>query len=172
MVETYLGLGTNLGDRVGNLIEAARRLSELPGSGILRASPIYETEPVGPREQGWYLNAVLALATDLGAVELLHAVKELERAMGRQPSARWGPRLIDVDILIHGATIMASPELTIPHRELWNRRFVLVPLADVLPPGPLRERVAERLDRLASTPIVRPYRGSDAGRWLAANVAS
>ncbi len=170
MVETYLGLGTNLGDRVANLIEATRRLGEIPGSTVVRSSPIYETEPVGPRDQGWYLNAVVAVDTRLEAPALLRAVKEIERAMGRQPSVRWGPRLIDVDILIHGATSIASSELTIPHRELWNRRFVLVPLADVLPPGPLRNQVVARLERLDRTPVVRRYEGSDVSQWTVMTV--
>ncbi len=162
MIVVYLGLGSNLGDRVANLDEAARRLAGVPGCAVLARSPLYETEPIGPPDQGWYLNAVLAVEATLTATELLAAVKHVERIMGRQPSEHWGPRLIDVDILLYDETNLATPDLTIPHPELWNRRFALIPLADLYPAGPLRDRILARLEELAATPVVRRFEASGA----------
>lgn len=157
-VDAYLGLGSNVGDRAANLWEATRRLGALPSCEVVRWSPLYETEPVGLADQPWFVNAAVAIKTGLGPLELLHAVKELERAMGRTAGVRWGPRLIDIDVLLYGEITMASEELTIPHPELWNRRFALVPLAAILEPGQLANRVAERLQATGPSPVVRPYR--------------
>jgi 2-amino-4-hydroxy-6-hydroxymethyldihydropteridine diphosphokinase len=158
MARAYLALGSNLGDRAASLWDAARRIGDLASCQLIRCSPLYETEPVGVTDQPWFLNAVIAIETGLEPQELLRAVKEVEQAMGRGPSVRWGPRLIDVDILLFDQLRLDSPELTIPHRELWNRRFVLIPLADTLDPGPLREAVMARLETLGSAPVVRVHR--------------
>jgi 2-amino-4-hydroxy-6-hydroxymethyldihydropteridine diphosphokinase len=157
-VRVYLGLGSNLADRAANLWEATRRIGALPACRVVRASPLFETEPVGLADQPWFLNCALAVDTELDALELLRAVKRLEREQGRVPGVRWGPRLIDMDVLLYDDLILASEELTLPHPELWNRRFVLLPLAAVLDDGPLAMRVAERLGQLGSAPVVRPYR--------------
>jgi 2-amino-4-hydroxy-6-hydroxymethyldihydropteridine diphosphokinase len=154
----YLGLGSNLGDRAANLWEAVRRISVLPTCQVLRVSALYETEPVGLADQPWFLNAALKIDTGLEPLELLRVVKEVEREMGRTPSIRWGPRTIDIDILLFDDFEVDSAELTVPHRELWNRRFVLIPLATILEPGPLAERVTARLETLGSAPAVRAYR--------------
>src|SRR5687767_731862 len=102
MTLAYLGLGSNVGERTANLGEAARRVSILSGCQLLRLSDLYETEPVGVADQPWFLNAVLAIETELEPGELLSALKRIETDLGRVPGPRWGPRLIDLDILLYG----------------------------------------------------------------------
>jgi len=131
MPKVYLGLGSNLGDREGNIAEALRRLSE--GVSIERVSSLYETEPVGYEEQPWFLNAVCEGETELDAEGLLRFVKGIEREMGRKETVRWGPRVIDIDILLYDDIVLEMPELTIPHPRLHQRRFVLAPLAELAP---------------------------------------
>jgi dihydropteroate synthase len=133
---TYLGLGANLGDRAANLATAIRRLGESPAVRVIRRSGLYETAPVGVREQPRFLNAVLEAETTLAPRDLLTLAKGIEDALGRQPGPRWGPRPIDVDILLYGDRRVDQPDLTIPHRALWDRDFVLVPLAELQPDLP------------------------------------
>ncbi|MBM2811421.1 MAG: folK [Chloroflexi bacterium] len=156
----YLGLGSNLGDRAGNLWGAVERLAALRGTRILSLSPLYESEPVGPVDQPWFLNAIVAVATELSPVDLLRDAKAIERQMGRLPSERWGPRLIDIDLIFVGEVVLETEELILPHPELWNRQFVLRPLGDVLPGGGLHDRVDERLDQIGERPVVRRFDGS------------
>lgn len=130
--EIWLGLGSNRGDRLGNL---SRALRELASGGRLRgleSSPVYETSPVGPRQRS-FLNAVLRARTDLAPLELLSLLKRIEKAMGRKKTLRWGPREIDLDILLYGRRKVRTPRLTVPHRELARRKFVLKPFADLSP---------------------------------------
>jgi 2-amino-4-hydroxy-6-hydroxymethyldihydropteridine diphosphokinase len=154
----YLGLGSNLGRREANLKEAISRLyagwSRFPaanagltvpphpqgvegrrglptGIQVLRTSPVYETAPWGYTDQPDFLNCVLEVRAFLSPQELLSSVKGLEQAMGRQPGVRYGPRLIDVDILLYGETTVDLPDLKIPHPGLHQRAFVLVPLAEI-----------------------------------------
>jgi 2-amino-4-hydroxy-6-hydroxymethyldihydropteridine diphosphokinase len=117
---TYLGLGSNLGDRRRNLEDAIERL-ESPDLRVLRASSIYETAPRDVADQPWFLNQVHARA------------KKIERELGRKPSFPNGPRLIDIDILLLGGAIVSTPELEIPHPRMAERRFVLEPLAELIP---------------------------------------
>ena len=125
------GLGSNLGDRLGNLREAAARLESV-GPVTLR-SGVFETEPWGGVEQPFFLNACVAIEADIEPVTLLRAVKDIERDMGRVESVRWGPRKIDIDILLMGDTVFNSPELNIPHINMHLREFVLTPLRQILP---------------------------------------
>jgi 2-amino-4-hydroxy-6-hydroxymethyldihydropteridine diphosphokinase len=164
LTETYLGLGSNLGDRAANLWEAARRLSELPGCRLDRTSRLYETAPVGPGDQPWFLNAVLRAAIEMSAHDLLTAAKQIEQDVGRTPSKRWGPRVIDIDLLLYGDSVIATDDLLVPHPELWNRRFVLVPLLDVLAAGALADRVRERLDTLGTDQDLRAWPGEQAAQ--------
>ncbi len=127
----YLGLGTNLGDRLANLQHAIQALP--PAVKVVRASSIYETEPWGYRDQPAFLNQVLEGSTDLSPGALLHHLKGIERKLGRQPTFRYGPRLVDIDILLYGDQVLDLPELTIPHPHLGERAFVLVPLAELAP---------------------------------------
>lgn len=130
-VVVYLALGTNLGDRPANL-EAAR-LALPPQVRVTRASPIYETPPWGVSEQPAFLNQALQARTMLEPLALLRYLKDLEARLGRLPGVRYGPRLIDLDILFYTDRIIESPELIIPHPRIVERAFVLVPLADLAP---------------------------------------
>lgn len=130
----YLGLGSNLGDRFLNLKAAQTALA--PHLRILAASPVYETAPWGYVDQPSFLNQVLHLETDLAPIALLATLKQAEVGLGRKASFRYGPRLIDIDILFYDDLVMASPDLVIPHPRLAERAFVLVPLADLAPEFP------------------------------------
>ena len=128
----FLGLGSNLGRRGANLARARRRL-EKRGVRILKASSIYETEPVDLREQPWFLNQVLEVRSGLDPAALLAMVKEIEGEIGRTPSVPKGPRLIDIDVLAAGRLVLETPGLVIPHPRLHLRNFVLAPLAEIAP---------------------------------------
>lgn|GEM_PF-89370 len=132
MVRVYIGLGSNLGDRAGQLSEAAGRLRD---AGLVPAavSRVYETEPQGRRDQGWFLNCVLAVETDLSAPAVLAIANDVERAMGRRRLVHWGPRVIDIDLLLYGEQQIAMPDLVVPHPRIHERAFVLVPLCDIDP---------------------------------------
>ena len=128
----YFGLGSNLGDRLGNLREAVNKLKTL--GELKKASDVYETEPWGGVVQPDYLNAcVLVEIEDMTPREILDAVKNFERELGRVPSERWGERSIDIDILLIDDAIYKSHELNIPHISMTERLFVLVPLEEILP---------------------------------------
>jgi 2-amino-4-hydroxy-6-hydroxymethyldihydropteridine diphosphokinase len=134
MTNGYLGLGSNVGDRRANL-EAAVAALPAQGVSVLASSSVYETEPVGlVLDQRAFFNACLAIETELDPEELLHACKAVERELGRQPGGpRHGPRAIDVDLLLLGATTYRSERLALPHAEVTSRRFVLVPLLELEP---------------------------------------
>ena len=134
MAVLALGLGTNLGNRLGNLRQAARAIEEDIGP-ILRASEVFETEPWGVTDQPHFLNACLCLDIDgeSDPEALLASLKAIERRMGRKETIRWGARLIDIDILLIGDRIYESPALKIPHLHLSERSFVLTPLIQILP---------------------------------------
>ena len=132
-VTAYLGLGTNLGDRCANLREASRLLASEPGLHLLRCSQVYETEPWGVTEQPRFLNCVTEVAATLEPEALLARCQAVEREVGRVPGPRWGPRLIDVDILLYGLQVVDLPDLEIPHPRLHLRAFALVPLAELAP---------------------------------------
>jgi 2-amino-4-hydroxy-6-hydroxymethyldihydropteridine diphosphokinase len=134
-VHAFLGLGSNLGDRLANLHEAIHRLERVDGIHLLRASRVYETAPVGP-PQPEYLNAVVELETSLEPRPLLDACLGIETAMGRVRGERWGPRVIDIDLLTYGDDEIDEPGLTVPHPRMHERVFVLVPLLE-LEPDPL-----------------------------------
>ncbi len=127
----YLALGTNLGERTSNLRRAIESLP--PAVTVLAESPVYATPPWGVTAQPDFLNMVLKGGTHLAPLELLERLKQLESEMGRVPSIRYGPRLIDIDILFYNELILDTPELTIPHPRLHERAFVLVPLNDIAP---------------------------------------
>jgi GTP cyclohydrolase-4 len=131
LVTVYLGLGSNLGNRQHNLEKAVELLAK--EINIIKLSPLYETDPVGYREQPRFLNAVCEAATSLSPEELLSLAKKVEVTIGRIPSFRNAPRPIDIDILFYGNEIINLPELTIPHPRLEERAFVLVPLAQIAP---------------------------------------
>jgi 2-amino-4-hydroxy-6-hydroxymethyldihydropteridine diphosphokinase len=132
-VTAYVALGSNLGDRAAHLAAALAALADLPGTHLLSVSATYETAPVGPAGQQNYFNAVAALATSLAPLALLDHLLAIEQAQGRVRRERWGPRTLDLDLLIHGSTALDDPRLTLPHPRMLERAFVLVPLADVAP---------------------------------------
>jgi 2-amino-4-hydroxy-6-hydroxymethyldihydropteridine diphosphokinase len=155
--KVYLSLGSNVGAREANLKAAVQGL-EAARVNVLRASPVYETEPMENTKQAWFLNLVIEGETKLMPLQLLERTLRIERDLGRVRRIPKGPRIIDIDILLFGHTVMNSKELEIPHPRMTERRFVLVPLAD-LDPGirhPLTGKtVLEMLDA-APPGIVRP----------------
>ena len=130
----YIGIGSNLGDRKANTHEAVDRVSKLPGTRVVRASSLYESEPLGDAKT-WFVNSVIEIETELAAEELLKKLKAIEKAMGRKrvKGKRWGSRIIDLDILFCNHEIVDTRTLKIPHPELHKRRFVLLPLAELAP---------------------------------------
>lgn len=132
----FLGLGSNLGDRRANLLAALSQLDAHEAVRVERVSSLYETEPFGYKAQGAFLNAVAQLGTSLAPLELLRLCQDVETRLGRRRETHWGPRAIDLDLLLFGAVRMRSEALTLPHPWLHRRRFVLVPLAEIAE-GPL-----------------------------------
>jgi len=130
--KTYLSLGSNVGERAKHLREAIAAL-EKTGVHVVRVSSVYETEPVDYLDQAWFLNMVMEAETELGALELLHALRAIETQMGRKKLIAQGPRLIDMDILLYGDQVIDTPELQVPHPRMHLRRFVLDPLAEIAP---------------------------------------
>jgi 2-amino-4-hydroxy-6-hydroxymethyldihydropteridine diphosphokinase len=127
----YLGLGSNLGDRQRNLAVALERLGPLVR--VEAVSSLYETEPVGPQDQPPFLNAVCRAVTGLPPKGLLRHLDEVEREIGRRRGERWGPRPIDIDLLLYGDLVLDEGGAQVPHPELQNRAFVLAPLAELAP---------------------------------------
>ncbi len=134
-VIAYLGLGGNLGDRLAALTEALTLLDAAPGMRRIACSSVYETAPWGVTDQPRFLNLAAGFETKLTPTELLAACQSVEAMVGRTASYRWGPRLIDVDILLYGDEVvsLATPDLQIPHPRMPQRAFVLVPLAELAP---------------------------------------
>lgn len=132
-VTGFLGFGTNLGDRKKNLTQAVNTLNNQPDLAVLRTSGIYETAPWGLTDQPDFLNMVAEIATSISPGELLERIKKLEQDMGREDGPRFGPRLIDVDILLLEDQVVDEPDLQIPHISLHQRAFVLVPLVELAP---------------------------------------
>jgi 2-amino-4-hydroxy-6-hydroxymethyldihydropteridine diphosphokinase len=129
----YLGIGSNLGDRLAALQAAVDGLGAAEGITVVGVSLVYETTPIGGPEQDDFLNAVVAVDTALSARQLLDVAQHLERAARRVRKERWGPRTLDVDVLLVGTTEMHEPDLEVPHPRMWERGFVMVPLADLDP---------------------------------------
>lgn len=132
-VTAYVALGSNLGDRRAHLDAACAALAALPATRLLARSALYETAPLGPAGQQDYLNACVALSTALAPHALLDACLSIEQARGRVRRERWGPRTLDLDILIHGELTLNDDRLTLPHPAMLERAFVLAPLADLAP---------------------------------------
>jgi 2-amino-4-hydroxy-6-hydroxymethyldihydropteridine diphosphokinase len=153
----YVGLGANLGAPERTLVAAAEEIARLPGVDLLDRSALYASAPVGP-PQPEFRNAVLSVRTAGGPEELLEALLGIERAHGRVRGERWGPRTLDLDLLLWGERVVDVPGLRIPHPELHRRRFALEPLAE-LDPGAwhpvLRKTVAELLAAVRDQPVER-----------------
>ncbi len=142
MAVAYLGLGSNLGDRTQHLQRACETLHRHPSITVQTVSSLYHTAPVGVIEQDWFVNAVARLDTTLPSRSLLTITQSIERRLGRVPMFHWGPRVIDIDILLYDSLQVNTPFLTIPHAALQDRLFVITPLHELapdlqLPAGPL-----------------------------------
>ena len=135
MSRAVLGLGANLGDREANLAAALRAIGRLPHTEVTAVSPIYETAPVGYADQGDFLNLVAVVDTDLSPRALLGGCLGIEAALGRVRTIRFGPRVVDIDLLLMEGVTCSDPELTLPHPRMMERGFVLIPLGDLFPDG-------------------------------------
>ncbi|HMM21543.1 MAG TPA: 2-amino-4-hydroxy-6-hydroxymethyldihydropteridine diphosphokinase [Selenomonadales bacterium] len=133
-----LGLGSNVGDREGNIRAALEALARYPDIELIAVSSLYETAPVGFTDQPDFLNAAARISTALEPLELLQVCLGIERDLGRVREVKWGPRTMDIDLLIYDAVELASEQLTLPHPRLHERCFVLVPLAEIAPDVPVR----------------------------------
>jgi 2-amino-4-hydroxy-6-hydroxymethyldihydropteridine diphosphokinase len=133
LTEVGLGLGSNIGDKPKNIMRALALLKERDIVRLRAVSSIYRTPPWGYEEQEFFANACALGETGLPPLELLAAVNAIEKDMGRKPAIRWGPRLIDIDILFYGNAPFESSKLSLPHKSLFERAFVLVPLAEIAP---------------------------------------
>ncbi|MBW1721902.1 MAG: 2-amino-4-hydroxy-6-hydroxymethyldihydropteridine diphosphokinase [Deltaproteobacteria bacterium] len=151
-VTAYIGIGSNLGDSLKHCHVAVDRIERLPGCRVIRVSDWYHTRPVGVIEQDWYVNGAVALDVEVEARILLTRLLAIEREMGRVRVEKWGPRVIDLDILLYGDQVIREEGLEVPHPLMHLRRFVLVPLADIAPEVVhpfFNITVRELLDRLA-----------------------
>jgi 2-amino-4-hydroxy-6-hydroxymethyldihydropteridine diphosphokinase len=139
MARVYIGLGSNLGDRINYIKEAIASICKQPGIEAVGLSSVYETEPVGKTDQPGFLNCVLAVETGLSPRELLKTMGGIESKLKRERSVHWGPRTIDIDILLYGDYSIKEPDLIIPHPRMCERAFVIVPLMelshDIVIPG-------------------------------------
>ena len=130
-VTAYIGLGSNIGDREQNVLRAVELLRG--PVRVIAVSSRYCTEPIGPADQEDFINAVVQVETERSALDLLSLCRSIEDRMGRQRTVRWGPRTIDLDILLYGDAMLDHPDLTIPHPRMAERKFVLVPLTEIAP---------------------------------------
>lgn len=150
-MRAYVGVGSNLGDRWAHLALAARELRGVPGVAFLRGSRVYDAAPMGP-SQPRYLNAVVELETSHPPEQLLQALHAVEQAAFRERGLRWGPRTLDLDLLLHGDLVVRNPTLTVPHPGLISRRWVLAPLAELCPERVVPGTGATVAELLATVP--------------------
>lgn len=129
----FIGLGSNMGDKAASLKRAIEELGKVQGTRVLAVSSFYKTEPVGDVEQDWFINAAAEIETSLAPRELLNRLLDIEKDLGRVREVKWGPRIIDLDILLYDDLVMDEEGLVIPHPYLHERGFVLMPLAEISP---------------------------------------
>jgi 2-amino-4-hydroxy-6-hydroxymethyldihydropteridine diphosphokinase len=156
----YLSLGSNIGDRAQNIARAIQAFGAR-GIRVMRESSLYETEPVEMHDQAWFLNSVVEAETNLMPQQLMHALLQIERELGRKRRVPKGPRLIDLDILLFGSSVVRAPEVEIPHPRMAQRRFVLVPFAEIAPAARhpvFKKTIAELLAETPDRSEVRPWR--------------
>jgi len=128
--KAFIGIGSNLGTPAENCEKAIRLLHAPPEIEVVARSSLYESEPVGQIEQNWFVNTTVAIITSMGPESLLNKIFKIEKAMGRERREKWGPRIIDLDLLAYGDRVIHSTALTLPHPEMAKRRFVLLPLSE------------------------------------------
>jgi len=145
-VVAYVGLGSNLQDPTAQLARAVMELARLPETTLQAQSPFYASRPVGPQDQPDFVNGAVALSTKLPALQLLDHLQAIEQAHGRERKQHWGPRTLDLDLLLYGQEAITHERLTVPHAELPNRDFVLQPLLDLAPELALPD--GRRIDQL------------------------
>ncbi len=131
MENIYIGLGSNIGDRIGYIQQAVKMLGFYDAIKVVETSSFYETEPYGIKEQEWFINAVAKISTTLTPVEVLRICQQIEEKLGRKREIKWGPRVIDLDILAYGDKIIADDILTIPHPATYDRACCIVPLLEI-----------------------------------------
>jgi len=157
-MRAFIGLGANLGDREASIRAALEAIAAMPDTDLVRVSSLYDTEPVGEVDQPNFLNAVALVDTELDPRQLLWNLMLVEKKLGRVRTQRWGPRTIDLDLLLFGDEIIEDPDLRVPHPEIIRRSFVLVPLVELEPrlvhPG-TGETMAAHLSRLGARPLVK-----------------
>jgi 2-amino-4-hydroxy-6-hydroxymethyldihydropteridine diphosphokinase len=163
MSTVILGLGSNQGDRRGHLRAALAGLAALPGTRVAAVSALYESAPWGVTDQPPFLNAAAAITTGLAPHALLRAVKAIERAAGREAGPRWGPRPLDIDLLLYDDQRVKTPDLVIPHPRLAERRFVLAPLQDLRPDW--RDEAGRSLPALLVAVADQPVTHVATGAW-------
>ena len=149
MTIAWVGIGSNVGDRAAFCRDAVAEVGDLEGVKVLATSGLYETSPIGGPPQRSFVNAVAKVETDLDAQTLLRSLKELEGRLGRSESdIRWGPRVIDLDLLLYGEEKISEPDIEVPHPRMAQRRFVLVPLLEIDPEvaDPWGSRYADMVD--------------------------
>jgi 2-amino-4-hydroxy-6-hydroxymethyldihydropteridine diphosphokinase len=130
---TYIGIGSNLGDSLQNCRQAIAQVAGEPGHQLIRCSPFYSTEPLGEKNQNWFINAAAAVETSMPPRNYLDFLLSIEKGMGRVREEPWGPRVIDLDLLFYGHEMIDEEGMKIPHPRLQERRFVLAPLQDIAP---------------------------------------
>lgn len=133
MARAFIGIGSNVGDRAAHIAAAIGRIAELPRAELIKVSSLIETEPAGVRDQGKFLNGAAELRTELDPLELLDELQSIESDLGRVRAVRWGPRTIDLDILLYDNEVIDDDRLRVPHPLMCERGFVLVPLAEIAP---------------------------------------
>lgn len=157
-MKAYIGLGSNLGDREAHVRQALEHLARTPETTVVRASSLYDTEPMGVADQPNFLNAVALLETQLTPRQLLWNLMLIEKRLGRVRTNRWGPRTLDLDLLLYEDLVSDDPELQLPHPEMTKRSFVLVPLVELDPMlvHPVAgETMLGLLQRLGASPLVK-----------------
>ena len=154
--DSLIALGSNIGDKIGTIRNAVAAVARLPGTRITACSAIYRTPPWGMTEQDWFANAVIRVATMLPPMDLLESCLAIEAAMGRIRRVRWGPRVIDLDLLSHGSSQIDSPRLVLPHPRIAERAFVLIPLRDVAPDFQLNGQSIEAMLRDLDSSGIQP----------------
>jgi 2-amino-4-hydroxy-6-hydroxymethyldihydropteridine diphosphokinase len=132
-VACFVGIGSNMGRPAAQCAEAMEKMHAADDIRVVRRSSLYRSEPVGDLQQDWFVNAVVEIRTVLQPGELLQALLAIERMMGRHREARWGPRIIDLDLLLYGQQVIEGPDIVIPHPAFHKRRFVLVPFYEIAP---------------------------------------
>ncbi len=132
-MKAFIGIGSNIGDKIKNCLRAIYMIDRMNGCSVIKRSAFYKTEPVGYRNQSWFVNCVIKIDTSYEPYKLLKKLQRIEYMMGRKRQIRWGPRIIDLDILLFEDIVIDTEELKIPHPLMHERRFVLVPMSQIEP---------------------------------------